>query len=67
MSFPVLTGSEGANWEMTLSGDSQSAINISDHKVRLHVIIRFRAQGNGKRDLHSLPCMAWAAVKISLK
>ena len=66
MSFPVLTGSEGAKWEMTLRGDSQSA-NISGHKVRLHVIIRFRAQGNGKRDLHSLPCMAWAAVKISLK
>ena len=45
MSFPVLTGSEGAKWEMTLRGDSQSA-NISGHKVRLHVIIRFRAQGN---------------------
>ena len=40
MSFPVLTGSEGAKWEMTLRGDSQSA-NISAHKVRLHVIIYF--------------------------
>ena len=45
MSFPVLTGSEGAKWEMKLRGDSQSA-NISAHKVRLHVIIRFRTQGN---------------------
>ena len=30
---------------MTPRGDSQSA-NISAHKVRLHVIIRFRVQGN---------------------
>ena len=40
---------------MTLrGGDSQSA-NISAHRVRLHVIIRFRAQGNRsprKYDIH---------------